>query len=111
MDKLLSVLAEATSGLVEWAPSQLGPLVEMQQAWFSAAIPIFRWVSILAAAIIIATAIVNAMNDCDDWPFLVYFVVGIALVVGVVGLSIVSVDYRIFKVQPELYVLKALLGK
>lgn len=129
MDELLRVLAEATSGLVEWAPNQLAPLVAMQTARFAATLPVFRaWM--IVAFVMFPVGLVMTIIGCsveskspyESWSGgpaenmavcgvilgLLGLIAGICLAVTTYGIVI---EQKVFNAAPELYVLKALLGK
>jgi hypothetical protein len=115
VDELLRVLAKATSGLVEWAPNQLAPLVAMKQAEFAVALPMFGWLAVMSTVIIIGTILAHRFLSQDPdfvmWPVSLYVVFGIAFLVCMGCWVGYTVELRIFQAAPELYVLKALLGK
>lgn len=123
MDELLAILAKATSGLVEWAPNQLGPLVAMQTARFDAVIPMNLAglvISLIALAasigfILLGGLVVEQYTTAYD----VFLAIGVVLgLCALIGTAIFGIQYatfiieqRVFTAAPELYVLKALLGK
>ena len=120
---MLAILAKATSGLVEWAPSQVGPLVAMQRAYFAACAPLLMGLGLFFAALALLP-IVLMITKGRDWYMddRVDMIAGrgIACIVTGILASITSlvlmgcwagivVQVHMFNAAPELYVLKALL--
>jgi len=124
---LLKILAKATSGLVEWAPNQLAPLVAMQAARFGAVVPIVAAFAVVFTIMLVIPLVILAAKGVqwfvdDDVGYETFRARGrLMLAMGIIGaigaLSLWGVfmgrlvEVHVFRAAPELYVLRALLGK
>ena len=117
MEELMKIPAKITSGLVEWAPSQIEALVTMQEAEFAIVIPMAGWLSIALLAVLVLTGLAHRFlsRDRDSnfaiWSIPIYTIAGLGLLIAGAVWITATVGYHVFRAAPELYVLKGLLAK
>lgn len=112
VDELSKILAKAMSGLMEWAPNQLAPLMAMKQTEFAIVLPITGLLAVVGLVLmVLGLWVLDFSVYSPVWLWAMVFLGCILfLVAGPIWLSYI-VELRTFTTTPELYVLKELLSK